>query len=51
MPRPIQDSIYVPEASVWNGYRDMLEQGFLDNFWFRLARQLSAGGATGAPKR
>lgn len=36
-PRPIQDSIYLPQNSVWNGYPVMLREGTLDNFWVHLA--------------
>lgn len=35
-PRPIQDSLYMPQWSVWSGYPVMLREGGLDNFWAHL---------------
>lgn len=35
-PRPIQDSLYIPQISVWNGYPQMWSEGGRDNFWLRL---------------
>jgi len=34
-PRPIQDSLYLPQWSVWTGYPQMLREGTFDNFWTR----------------
>ncbi|MFH0793357.1 MAG: hypothetical protein V2A74_04925, partial [bacterium] len=33
---PIQDSIYVPQHSVWNGYARLWKAGYRDNLWWRL---------------
>ncbi len=47
-PAPIQDSLYVPQRSVWTGYPRMLKDGEIDNFWIRfLARYRPA--APGIP--
>lgn len=35
-PRPIQDSLYLPQWSVWAGYPQMLREGELDNIWLHL---------------
>ena len=45
-PRPIQDSIYIPQVSVWSGYPQMLNEGYLDNFWIRLIGERRAPPAT-----
>ena len=35
-PAPIQNSIFLPQNSVWAGYPRMFRAGELDNFWVRL---------------
>ena len=47
-PRPIQDSLYIPQASVWNGYPQMLSEGHFDNFWLHWY-QMKHPAAVGAP--
>jgi hypothetical protein len=35
-PAPIQDSIYIPQRSVWTGYPRMWRWGVHDNYWLHL---------------
>lgn len=36
-PAPIQNSIYIPQQTVWSGYPVLIRRGEIDNFWLRLA--------------
>lgn len=47
-PRPVQDSLYIPQASVWEGYPRLLREGQLDNFWVRLYQATSMERRGGA---
>lgn len=39
LPAPINDSIYVPQNSVWYRYAEMWDLGYTDNLWLRLWRR------------